>query len=100
LRCHPDELKRRLSVKEYSDSKIKENVQAEILGDSIHHFIEKQMKKPLIEIDTTHISIENVAELIINVIKGQFDFSRFKPGKIDWLEELNNKNKLKQFFDL
>lgn len=99
LRCNPDELLKRLKKKSYNEEKIAENVQSEILGNSVNYFINKNIKKPLLEIDTTNLNIENIVNIIKGIITEKIDFKKYYIGKIDWLEDLFQQNRLKEFFD-
>jgi len=99
LRCDPDELKKRLNKRNYDLNKIKENVQAEILGNCANYFVNKHLKKPLLEIDTTNLTIDLVAETMKNIIFKEVDESLFKIGGVDWLEKLFQENRLNEFFD-
>ncbi len=99
LRCDPDELFKRLEKKNYDIKKITENIQAEILGNCINYFIQKQMKSPIFEIDTTNITIETVARTIVEIIVENNNGENYKIGKVDWLEKLFEEDRLKEFFD-
>jgi len=99
LRCDPDELYKRLKQKNYSLEKIIENIQAEILGNSANYFIQKQTKLPIFEINTSNLSINRVAMIIIDIILGKKDGNEYSLGKIDWLEKLFQENRLEEFFD-
>jgi adenylate kinase len=99
LRCDPDELKKRLKKRNYDLNKIKENVQAEILGNCANYFLKKHLKKPLLEIDTTDLTIDLVANTMKNIIFKEIDESLFKIGGVDWLEKLFQENRLNEFFD-
>lgn len=99
LRCFPDELVNRLKEKNYNSKKITENIQAEILGNCVNYFIKKKTKKPLFEIDTTHLTIESVAKTIKRIITGKENLQNYYIGKIDWLEKLYQEDRLKEFFD-
>jgi len=99
LRCHPDILAARLKARDYKKEKIIENVQAEILANCLNYFLQKKLKEPLLEIDTSHISIHDLALLIIGLIKGKKNKEEFKIGKIDWLELLFQENRIQEFFD-
>ena len=98
LRCHPDELTRRLQMRDYDNKKIQENIQSEILGNSINYFIQKKIRSPLIEIDTTSLSIEELSQIIIEIIVENKHIEQFTIGTIDWLEELFQKDRLNEFF--
>jgi adenylate kinase len=99
LRCDPDILANRLKGKNYNQEKITENVQAEILGNCVNYFIQKKLKKPLFEIDTTNLSIELIAKTIKDIIEQKKDITSYYIGKIDWLEKLYREDRLKEFFD-
>jgi adenylate kinase len=99
LRCDPDELVKRLKGKKYNLKKITENVQTEILGNCVSYFIQKKIKKPLLEIDTTSLSIESVAYTIKDILQRKKDIKKYYVGKIDWLEKLYQEDRLKEFFD-
>ena len=99
LRCDPDELIKRLEKKNYTSKKITENIQTEILGNCVNHFIQKQTKVPLFEIDTTNLSIKSVARIILDIAIENKDGNEYYIGKIDWLEKLFQENRLEEFFD-
>jgi len=95
LRCHPDELRKRLSQKGWKEKKIKENIEAEILDIILCETVDNHPKKSLIEIDTTNINISNLAALIIEIIKNKFEhMKKYNIGNIDWSEEI-----LKDFYN-
>lgn len=98
LRCHPDILIKRLEKKKFKESKIKENVQAEILGECVSFLLGKNIKKPILEIDTTNENFEEIAEDIVTIIKDDKDFKKYALGKIDWLEELFLNDRINEFF--
>lgn len=80
LRCHPDELKRRLERKGWNERKIRENLEAEALDIILQRALEKH--KNIWEIDTTNKGVEEVADIIDKIIKkmpppsyGKIDYS-------------------------
>ena len=99
LRCDPDELIKRLKEKNYDIKKIMENVQAEILGNCVNYFLQKKINSPLFEIDTTKLSAESVAKIIIGIIVEKKDVNNYYVGKVDWLEKLSQEDRLQEFFD-
>ncbi|MFX0141916.1 MAG: hypothetical protein ACFFDN_50230 [Candidatus Hodarchaeota archaeon] len=99
LRCDPDELGKRLEKKNYDSKKIAENIQAEILGNCVSYFVQKQMKVPLFEIDTTNLKIISIAKIIIDIVVENKDGNEYFIGNIDWLEKLFQENRLEEFFD-
>ncbi|MAH98749.1 MAG: NMP kinase [Euryarchaeota archaeon] len=83
LRCAPEILKQRLSSRGYSDSKISENVDWEIIGSAWN---EVNDEIPLIEFDSSSQSSESVAKSILNWIE-----DGCKPNRplnpIDWISK-------------
>jgi len=99
LRCDPDELSIRLKERKYKKEKIRENIQSEILGNSVNYFLNKQLHKPILEIDTTNNNIDVITKTIIGILTEKVDMNEFIVGKIDWLEKLSQEDRLEQFFD-
>jgi len=99
LRCDPDELAKRLKKKNYDLNKITENVQSEILGNCVNYLVQKKIKSPIYEIDTTNLNIESVAKTINDIIFAKIDVENYYLGKIDWLEKLFQEDRLVGFFD-
>ena len=99
LRCDPDELIKRLKVKNFEKKKIMENVQAEILGNCVNYFLEKKIKSPLFEIDTSNLSVNDVAKIIINIVVDKKNKEKYQIGNVDWLEKLFQEDRFKEFFD-
>lgn len=99
LRCDPYMLRSRLENRGYKNDKILENVQAEILGNCANYFIQKNLKIPIYELNTSILTIESVVDIIItNIIKDE-NAENYLIGKIDWLEKLFQDNSLNDFFD-
>jgi adenylate kinase len=89
LRCHPDELRKRLSEKKWVEKKIKENLEAEVLDVILCESLEIHSKRNVFEIDTTGLSIDAVASSVIEIIDNDFrHMEKYKIGKIDWSEEI------------
>jgi adenylate kinase len=84
LRANPDILRERLEVKGWKESKIHENIEAEVIGICSYESYEIHGEKAN-EIDTSNISPQDVVNLIIDVIN---DEKRFPVGNVDFLEYL------------
>lgn len=84
LRLHPRILKQRLVARSYSENKIAENVQAEILGTCTYH-MQEWRGNDFFDIDTTNKSVDKVALLVRDLVEGQVETSQYRPGKIDWI---------------
>ncbi|MHA1563287.1 MAG: adenylate kinase family protein [Promethearchaeota archaeon] len=90
LRCHPKILEKRLQSRNYSPEKIRENVQAELLGNSTSHMLEKEdlVEKGLIfEINSSNLTIEETANKIIEIIQKPENFQDLKAGWLSWLSD-------------
>jgi len=99
FRCDPDILYKRLKLRGYSGEKARENVQSEILGNCANFFVEKEMKKPLLEIDTSADEIDYLVNVIADIISLKKNITKYALGKIDWLEKLSAENRLDNYFD-
>ncbi|MEM1513662.1 MAG: adenylate kinase family protein [Candidatus Thermoplasmatota archaeon] len=83
LRCHPEELKKRLIKKGWDENKIKENIEAEALDVILQKSLQKH--KIVWEIDSTNKSMLDVAKEIDRIIKEK---PKACYGKIDYSEWL------------
>ncbi len=89
LRCHPEELTRRLLQKHWSWEKIKENVEAEILDIILCEATELHSESHIFEIDTTQLPPEGCAQAIIQIMNNKFKpIKKYMIGNIDWSEEI------------
>jgi len=89
LRCHPKELKKRLTNKKWKPDKIKENLEAEILDIILCEAQEYHKDTDLFEIDTTHTSIQKVHNMIIEINTNDFQpMKKYNIGQLDWSEEI------------
>jgi adenylate kinase len=98
LRCHPDELYSRLKNRRYNKKKIIENIQSEILGSCANYFIEKDLRMPLYEINTTRFDLDLISKKILDIINEKESANDYKLGMIDWLEILSDQDRLNEFF--
>jgi adenylate kinase len=92
LRTHPNVLKSRLSERDYSEEKVTENVEAEVLGvcqlDALDAFGEKKV----FEIDTSELSAPETAAKIESLMK-----ESPSPERIDWMTLLEEEGRLDEF---
>lgn len=88
LRCDPTVLEKRLKGR-YSDKpeKVKENVDAEIIGVITSDAVE--INKKVYEIETSRKSVKKNVEEIMDILDG--NSQEYKVGSIDWLEEYEGK---------
>lgn len=85
MRCHPDTLADRLRARGYSEEKVRENVQAEILDVILCEATESDI--PVYEIDCTECTVAESADVAESIIRGDGD--SHLPGKTDWTEEMD-----------
>ena len=83
LRLSPAALRPRLEKRGYSQAKIRENLEAEVLDVILVEAVE--MCQRVDEIDTTGRSAAEVAGMIEDIIEGRL---HLPPGQVDWLEEV------------
>lgn len=78
LRCSPEELEERLSGRDYSDEKVRENIEAEALDVILSQAVQEQ--ENVLEIDTTGRSVEEVVERVEEGIENR----ETGYGNVDW----------------
>jgi len=81
LRCRPDILKTRLTLRKYSDNKIRENTEAEALDSCLIETVERFDPFQIFELDTTDRDAAYCADQIELFVNGKIP-ARF--GSIDW----------------
>jgi adenylate kinase len=82
LRLAPSELGKRLEARDYSQEKIRENLEAEALDVILVEAVE--LCGRVDEIDTTGKTPQEVALLVIKIIEGELELP---PGQVDWLSD-------------
>ena len=90
LRCHPTVIETRLKSRGYSDQKLRENGEAELLGASSSYMLERLdlvNENAIFEIDTTHLSISDIAQRIIDIIQHPSRNENHQIGHISWLSD-------------
>jgi len=83
MRCRPDILEVRLKGRDWSDKKISENVEFELLSAIINELDEEI---PTLEIDTTNSTIPQIWDEVNEWIIGD---RKTRMLEIDWIEELH-----------
>jgi adenylate kinase len=81
LRCRPDTLKERLRSRGYPEEKVQENAECEALDLVLIETVERHPPDHILEIDTTQLPAEKVAEQILGFTRGTVMPSF---GSIDW----------------
>jgi adenylate kinase len=83
LRLNPERIFDRLSLRNYSEKKIKENVEAEILDVCLVESIENNVESKIFEIDCTEKSVLDICNIIISFL----EHNTPKYGNVSWLED-------------
>ncbi len=78
LRCHPDELAKRLQKRNYREEKIKENVEAEAMSLITSEAINIHGRDKVYEVDSTNKIPEIVAREVEEIIEGK-NLKKYKP---------------------
>lgn len=94
LRCNPEILRRRLRRRGYTETKIRENVEAEVLDICLSETVTKHGLKKVAEIDTSTEPIEKCVEEALLIL------ARKRPrqiGQCDWLAMLERTGRLNEF---
>ena len=85
LRCHPDILAERLRSRGYSEQKVRENVQSEVLDVILCEATDSDI--PVFEVDCSHDGISASADSVEEILIGESD--DYLPGKTDWSQEMD-----------
>jgi len=87
LRCNPHELERRLRERDYTDDKIRMNVESELVDVIGVEVISREL--PSIEIDTTEKDADHAADEIVGFIRSFPDTAGFRrPCTVNWIGEM------------
>jgi len=84
LRCHPEELRKRLEKRGYGEEKVRENLEAEAMGLITSEAIEL-IGDEVYEVDTTGRTAEDVAKDIGEILSGRGE--KFK-RRINYMREI------------
>jgi adenylate kinase len=96
LRAHPKVLRNRLESKGWNERKVRENVQAEILGSCTFNALEAYGSKRVYEIDTSNLSEGETVSLARKIIDEKP--REYRAGRINWLSLLDAENQLEKYF--
>jgi adenylate kinase len=95
LRCSPYELWERLAARGYPEDKIRNDVEAEILGYCLAEAVEAFGQDRVAEFDTTGRRPEEVADELLATFRG--DRAK-RLGAVDWLKLVTERGDLTRFF--
>ena len=84
LRCRPEILEKRLALRDYSESKIHENLEAEALGVCSSESLDIY-ENNVYELDVTDLGIDDIVLILLDVIEGKKELSFGEIDFMDWL---------------
>ena len=84
LRCRPEILKERLALRNYSSSKINENLEAEAMGVCSAESLDIYDYN-VCELDVSDLTIGDAVSILMDVIDGQKELSFGEIDFMDWL---------------
>ena len=96
LRRNPDELREVLKERGFKQSKIEENVAAEVLDVCLFDAVECYGEKKVCEVDTSGKTVEDVVDEIICILNGH---RKCRVGAVDWLTTLEMQGRLDEFLE-
>ena len=82
LRCAPWVIREKLLARGYSTRKVRENVEAELLGTCLTDALAVQDPEKVCEVDTTTQTPGETVKLILSVLNGEV---RCSYGAVDWM---------------
>ncbi len=85
LRCNPKALAGRLRARGYSEQKVRENVQAEILDVILCEATDSDI--PVNEYDCSSGTVSDAVDFIERILKGETEIGL--PGSVDWTGEMD-----------
>ena len=94
LRRDPAKLMSVMKSRGYSDKKIRENLEAEILDVCLYSAIKTLGQDRVCEIDVSHKSVEEVVDEIVSVLDGR---EKCHAGNVDWLGRLEEEGRLQEY---
>jgi adenylate kinase len=89
LRCDPFVLIQRLRERQWPETKIVENLQAEILGECTAQSLSRHPPDKLFEINTSDHTTEETAKIIGSILAGHG--VEYSAGEISWLHTMDPK---------
>jgi len=85
LRLDPRELLKRLSARGYSQRKLIENLQAELLDACLIEAVNLLGEERVFEVDATGKGVEEVVEEVLRIVRER---RGARPGSVNWVERL------------
>ena len=84
LRCRPEILEERLALRNYSDSKIQENLEAEALGVCSAESLDIY-ENEVFELDVSYLRVDEVVSILFDVVNDKKELTFGEIDFMDWL---------------
>jgi adenylate kinase len=94
LRRAPWILRTELSMRGYKPQKVRENVEAELLGSCLMDALETQDHRKVCEIDTTNLTPQETVKRALTILRGEITCGY---GRVDWMNQLETEKMLRGF---
>ncbi|MEA4978252.1 MAG: adenylate kinase family protein [Methanomassiliicoccaceae archaeon] len=85
IRCSPEVLAGRLEARGYSQEKVKENVQAEVLDVILCEADSADI--PVYELDSTSHTVGELSDSVLEIADGKVE--KYLPGNTDWTGDID-----------
>tara|TARA_B100001013_G_scaffold132477_1_gene77472 strand:- start:11570 stop:12130 length:561 start_codon:yes stop_codon:yes gene_type:complete len=95
LRCEPNILIDRYKLRNYEESKIKDNIVSELIGTICYESIMRYGDNNTHEINVSNQSVDNIVDEINNII----DNNIRSTNNIDWLELAHKSENLRRYLN-
>ena len=95
LRCEPNILISRYKLRNYEESKIKDNIVSELIGTICYESIMKYGENITFEIDVSNQSVDSIVNEIHNKISNEIKVTK----NIDWLESAYKSENLREYLN-
>lgn len=84
LRCRPEILEKRLALRNYSDSKIHENLEAEALGVCSAESLDIY-ENEVFELDVSNFDVDEIVSILFDVVNEKKELTFGEIDFMDWL---------------
>ena len=84
MRCRPEILKERLALRNYSDAKIHENLEAEALGVCSAESLDIY-ENNVYELDVSNLDVDDVVSILLDVVNNKKELTFGEIDFMDWL---------------
>jgi broad-specificity NMP kinase len=76
---------------------VKENVEAEVLGDCTSFMLDRELGHRLVEIDASETTPDEVAAILQGILDQPESATEYEPSIINWLQYLDERGELEKY---